>query len=152
MSLPYAATTPIPPFLLFHVLVPIMILLLTHIAIALTFYLIDSLRSQKSVSERWSYKSLGLISHHKTGGSVLLLERTIAGNKTGTSGTLHMLTKSTEYLRNVVLENDIFECIYSECVNKHKLCSFWESIDMCTQNPNYMVKDKIFTLACQQCG
>ena len=80
------------------------------------------------------------------------MEQTIAGNEKETPGTLQIITESAEYLRNVVLKNDIFEGIYSKCMNKHRLCSFWASMDMCTKNPDYMVRDEFCILACQQCA
>ena len=63
-----------------------------------------------------------LISDHKTGQNILLVEQSIAGNKTEKSETLQVLAKIAEYLISVVLGKDIFEGIYIKCMNNHKLC------------------------------
>ena len=156
MSHPHGATTSARTRPLLRILVSVIALLSSIIAAALPFSRANEPRgggrsSNGSVPERWPYESGGLISNRRTGRSVLLMAQTVGGNEMEIYGTLRLMNESAEYLRNVVLTDDIFEGVYGECVNRHRLCSFWASIDLCTQNPHYMVRDKFCLLACQQC-
>ena len=63
-----------------------------------------------------------LISDHKMGQNIILVEQSIAGNETEKSGTLQVLAKIAEYLISVVLGNNIFEGINIKFMNNHKLC------------------------------
>jgi len=76
------------------------------------------------------------------------VEQFINGNETELRESMKTLTEMELYFERWVSNHKDTRLI-QQCVNKHRLCVYWASIQECTANPVFM--EPTCMLACQQC-
>ena len=92
-----------------------------------------------------------LVMNDATGRRVAMKKQRSDGNDVEVPGTRAIMDKSVAYLRNTILSDEGFADVYTNCDNRHELCSFWAFSGQCEKNVNYMLRDHYCLLACQRC-
>ena len=92
-----------------------------------------------------------LVMNDATGRRVAMKKQRNDGNDVEVPGTRAVIDKSVAYLRDTILGDEGFADVYTNCDNRHELCSFWAFSGQCEKNVNYMLRDHYCLLACQRC-